>query len=93
MVRSSTKTHKGGRALRLEPSYHEVYEALPEIGKIFADAGWLEFCRKLKMFHALIAMAFTESFNGYRDRFGGLTMLVSESSIDEVFKIENEGER
>jgi len=72
MVHPSTKTHKSGKPLRVEPYYNEVFEAFPEVGKIFADAKWLNLCRRLKGFHAQVAMAFADIFNGYQAQVGGL---------------------
>jgi len=92
MVKKSTKSHKGGRALRVEPSFHEVFEVIPDIGKKFTEAGWLGFIQKLKGSHPQIAMAFAHSFNGYEAQVGGLTLFVSESSIAEAFSLELSGE-
>jgi len=62
MVCSSAKEHKGGRALQVEPSYHEVFEAFLKIGKRFVEAGWLNFCKKNEIISCSDSYGFRREF-------------------------------
>jgi len=49
MVKKYAKSHKVGRALRVEPSFHDVFEVILDIGKKLTEA-LVEFHTKTKRF-------------------------------------------
>jgi len=53
----------------------------------------MQFIKTLNGFHPQIAMAFTQTFNGYQAQVGGLTLYVLEGFIPEAFKLDILGER
>lgn len=67
MEKGNTVKHIGGRALRVDPSSHNVFDIYPEIGSRFENVGWMQFIKTFNGFHPQVAMAFAQTFNGYQE--------------------------
>ena len=93
MGKGKTAKHCSGRALRVEPSHHDVFDIYPEIGEKFRKVGWIPFIKALNGYHPQVAMAFAQTFDGFQVQVGGLTMYISEGTITETFKLDIIGDR
>jgi len=51
MGKGKTAKHRTGRILRVEPSFHDVFEIYLEIGEKFRKAGWMPFILALNGYH------------------------------------------
>jgi len=92
MSKEKTVKHRSGKALRVEPSSHDIFDIYPEIGEKFKKFEWMQFIITLNGYHPQVAMAFAQSFNGFQAQVGGLTMYILEGTIVEAFKLDIAGD-
>jgi len=66
MGKEKTAKHHSGKALKVDPSSHDIFDLYLEIGENFRKAGWMPFIRTFNGYHPQVAMAFAKSFDGFQ---------------------------
>ena len=79
--------NKGGSCVRYEPMGLNILNEDPSFMDAFRNVGCLQFCQKIRGFHAHISKYFVTNFIGIASKVGILNFTVSPDTISQATKI------